>query len=342
MVFTRSKPSRGPLFEKHALELNESELARLGGIENQYRLTDALLGFTDAMGIAFEHLGKAREALQSNGLGGSVEAAALNELLFSTFGGAHTASRNLAAAIRPQLEVSRSTAVACTKDLHEAERTASKVKKYRKELQALKSKKAKEWRVQKVQEKLEPAEHLANVAVTRALDSLRGCSLREGDLCHLIGELMQGTMDAIQLSVEPLRSLTTATDSAVDTSETWPVSADSFNHAPTFNSVDVAGSPRRFPTICGDVGAEASSEATSRYPTKGFDRTATSEAWSEATIRHPTTRPDGSVNDVETSSVASFPISAEPTVTLNKIDASPSALSIKEASNAALIINPVA
>merc|ERR1712100_220553 len=147
------------------------------------------------MSTAFEHLQQARGVLQADGLSSSSDTAAMEEMLLSTFGDAHDKISDLIKTVRPRLETCRATVLACVEDLHEAERTASKVKAQLNSLDVLVKKGACGSRVEKIQGKLGPATHLASVARTRALDSLQGCSSRQRDLCQLTSNFMGGTSE---------------------------------------------------------------------------------------------------------------------------------------------------
>jgi len=204
MPFRASRQMKKALYEKQDLELNDCQLEQLRSIEHQHRITNSLLGFIDSMATAFGYLEQARGSLEVDRICSSSDVAAMEEMLLNTFSDAHDKISQLVEGVRPQLETCRDTVVACVADLHEAERAASKVKTKVKSLEVSVKKQSSEQKIQAMKGKLGPTMHSARVTRTRALDSLRGCSSRQRDLCHLTSTFMEGTSAAILLAIRPL------------------------------------------------------------------------------------------------------------------------------------------
>eukprot|EP00441_Pelagodinium_beii_P020818 CAMPEP_0197659906 /NCGR_PEP_ID=MMETSP1338-20131121/49650_1 /TAXON_ID=43686 ORGANISM="Pelagodinium beii, Strain RCC1491" /NCGR_SAMPLE_ID=MMETSP1338 /ASSEMBLY_ACC=CAM_ASM_000754 /LENGTH=325 /DNA_ID=CAMNT_0043237089 /DNA_START=79 /DNA_END=1056 /DNA_ORIENTATION=+ len=188
-----------------ALALDAGQQEQLRCLEFQGRLTSSLLGYADAMTTAFEFLGQAHAAMKMQGACDVDGTGTTEKMLFESFRDAHAAACYLAGTARMALETSQATLQACADDLEKADEAAAQVQRYNKQLQACKSTDTASWRCRKVQGKLEPAVHLAGVSLTRAQDSLNGCVSRQGDLCQVARQLVEGTSAALRDAIRPLQ-----------------------------------------------------------------------------------------------------------------------------------------
>jgi hypothetical protein len=181
-------------------ELEPCQPEHVESLEWQCAFTEALVGYTSAMRTAFEFLGKANESLRKRGLGQNK----LERALLECFGDAADMATTLAETVRLPLETTRATLAACKDDVRQASVDAACVEQRNKKLGSLTAHGARAWRLKSARDKLDQAMHSSSVSRTRAEDSLRGCILRENDLCCVARKLMLGTAEALHTAVWPL------------------------------------------------------------------------------------------------------------------------------------------
>jgi hypothetical protein len=167
------------------------------------------MGYAGAMNSAFEFLGKANKMLKKRGRGNND----LEHALLECFGDAAAMAAALTETVLLPLGSCRATLAACQKDVQQASLAATDMEKKSSKLKSLtKKKRADEGKVKIAREQLQQAMQASSVSRTRADDALRGCMLREPEICNLALKLMKGTSELLHCAVWPLEPPTPRPD----------------------------------------------------------------------------------------------------------------------------------
>lgn len=190
---------------KNTWDIEPCQSEQIDSLEWQCAFTEALLGYSGAMNSAFEFLGMANKMLRKRGRGNND----MEQALLECFGDAAAMTSALTETMRMPLEACRATLKACQNDVQQASLAAAQMEKTSNKLKSLTAKKGtKESKVKSARDKLDQAMHASSVSRTRAEDALRGCMLREHELCSLARKLMNGTAQALHCAVWPLEPTT--------------------------------------------------------------------------------------------------------------------------------------
>jgi len=195
--------------------IDDSERAIREALALQSRITDALLGYAEAVAGAFEALLKAQTALEDGGIYQIDEVATLAKALLQGVRDAFSSARETVAGVQVPLEAHRATLTACEEDLCKADIAEAEVQRYDAKVEAMvdagKRKNTvsarAEARLARNHEKLQVARHTANVARGCAQDATRNCLSRQVNLGEFAQTSVTGTAEALHramLRLEPV------------------------------------------------------------------------------------------------------------------------------------------
>jgi hypothetical protein len=195
--------------------IDDGERAIREALALQSRITDALLGYAEAVAGAFEALLKAQTALEDGGIYEIDEVATLAKALLQGVRDAYSSARETVAGVQVPLEAHKATLVACEEDLSKADIAEAEVQRYDAKVDAMvdagkrritASARA-EARLARNREKQQVARHTANVAKGCAQDAMRNCLSRQVNLGEFAQKSVTGTAEALHramLRIEPI------------------------------------------------------------------------------------------------------------------------------------------
>jgi len=195
--------------------IDDGERAAREALALQSRITDALLGYAEAVAGVFEALLKAQSALEDGGIYQIDEVAALAKALLQGVRDAYSSAKDTVAGVQVPLEAHRATLTACEEDLSKADIAEAEERRYDAKVEAMVdagkrritvSARA-EARLARNREKLQVARHTANVARGCAQDAMRNCLSRQVNLGELAQKSVTGTAEALHramLRLEPV------------------------------------------------------------------------------------------------------------------------------------------
>jgi len=183
----------------------------------QSRITDALLGYAEAVACAFEALLKAQTALEDGGIYQIDEVAILAKALLQGARDAYSSAREMVAGVQVPLEAHRATLSACEEDMSKADIAEAEVRRYDAKVEAMVDagkrritvSASAEKRLARNREKLQVAKHAANVARGCAEDAMHNCLSRQVNLSEFAQKSVTGTYEALHramLRIEPAMS----------------------------------------------------------------------------------------------------------------------------------------